>query len=346
MEAYGSYEDLLASGVELMQLMKIKQKEEEDDRDLFSYNEENEEYEEDGNGEGEGEGAGGVEVRKESLGGVKDREMAPLVPTDISPTPHSPHMRNNVIYFEKGESNLSSLLKKPRGHYLGGEDLLQFPPDSASIYSAPSMLSLHSAVESSKHEEEKVKQTVLRHFVKGNKDCRVLFVGCFMCFPHRSSCTVLHLRRKATTESLWPPTTATSELAGGSYLVLTTVLLVFLLGEVKGCILKATTLCLLIGHHLATHFLCLSPFSIPPLIPPPPPSPPPPLHREVWCCQTGGYLTGICITPIVDILILCVHCGAVYRLVPGCTFFEYSDIVPVLSHSLYYISVSALSSQG
>ena len=148
-----------------MQLMRTKQEEEEDDRDLFSYNEE---YEEDGKGEGEGEG--GVEVRKESLGGVKDREMAPLVPTSISPTPHSPHMRNNVIYFEKGESNLSSLLKKPRVHYLGGEDLLQFPPDSASIYSAPSMLSLHSAVESSKHEEEKVKQTVLGHFVKENED--------------------------------------------------------------------------------------------------------------------------------------------------------------------------------
>ena len=169
MEAYGSYEDLLASGVELMQLMRSKQEEEEDDRDLFSYNEEDEEYEEDGNGEGEEKGEGG-EVRKESLGGVKDREMAPLVPTSISPTPHSPHMRNNVIYFEKGESNLSSLLKKPRVHYLGGEDLLQFPPDSASIYSAPSMLSLHSAVESSKHEEEKVKQTVLGHFVKENED--------------------------------------------------------------------------------------------------------------------------------------------------------------------------------
>ena len=159
MEAYGSYEELLASGVELMQLMKTKQEEEEDDRDLFSYNEEDEEYGEDGNGEGEEKGESG-EVRKESLGGVKDGEMAPLVPISISPTPHSPYMRNNVMYFDKGESNLSSLLKKPRVHYLAGEDLLQFPPDSASIYSAPSMLSLHSAVESSKHEEEKVKQSV------------------------------------------------------------------------------------------------------------------------------------------------------------------------------------------
>ena len=86
MEAYGSYEDLLASGVELMQLMRTKQEEEEDNRDLFSYNEEDEEYEEDGNGEGEEKGEGG-EVRKESLGGVKGGEMAPLVPTSISSTP-------------------------------------------------------------------------------------------------------------------------------------------------------------------------------------------------------------------------------------------------------------------
>ena len=205
MEAYGSYEELLASGVELMQLMKTKQEEEEDNRDLFSYNEEDEEYEENGEGEGEGEEDG--EVRKESVRGVKDGEMAPLVPTAISPTPHSPHMRNNVIYFDKGESNLSSLLKKPRGHYLGGEDLLQFPPDSASIYSAPSMLSLHSAVESSKHEEEKVKQTVL---VKENGDYQQIMTSWFHAY--RSDCTVPHLRREATTESLWPPTTATSEL--------------------------------------------------------------------------------------------------------------------------------------
>ena len=176
MEAYGRYEELLASGVELMQLMRTKQEaEEEDDRDLFSCNEEDEEYEEDGNGEGEGEGERSGEVRKEYLGGIKDGEMAPLVPTDVFTTPHSPHMRSNVIYFEKGESNLSSLLKKPRVHYLGGEDLLQFPPDSASIYSAPSMLSLHSAVESSKHEEEKVKQTVLGHFVKENEDYQDTF---------------------------------------------------------------------------------------------------------------------------------------------------------------------------
>ena len=152
MEAYGSYEELLASGVELMQLMKTKDEKEEDNRDVFFYNEEDEEYEENGNGEGEGEEGG--EVRKESLRGVKDGEMAPLVSTAISPTPHSPYMRN------KGESNLSTVFKNPRVHYMG-EDLLQFPTDSASIYSAPSMLSLHSAVESSKHEEEKVKQTVL-----------------------------------------------------------------------------------------------------------------------------------------------------------------------------------------
>ena len=177
MEAYGSYEELLASGVELMQLMRTKREEEEDNRDLFSYNEEDEEYEENGNGQGEGEGAGGVEVRRKSMGGVKDGEMAPVVPTDISPTPHSPHMRNNI---DKGESNLSSLLKKPRVHYLGGEDLLQFPPDSASIYSAPSMLSLHSAVESSKHEEEKVKKTVLEHFVKENEDYQDTFQDGFM----------------------------------------------------------------------------------------------------------------------------------------------------------------------
>ena len=230
MEAYGSYEELLASGVELMQLMRTKQEEEEENRDLFSYNEEDEEYEEDGNGEGEEKGEGG-EVRKESLGGVKDGEMAPLVPTSISPTPNSPYMRNNVIYFDKGESNLSSLLKKPRVHYLGGEDLLQFPPDSASIYSAPSMLSLHSALESSKHEEEKVKQTVLRHFVKGNR------LPCIICWL----CHVL-----PTQEQLYGPppeerghnrismaTYYRYFRAGGSYLVLTTVLLVFLLGEVR-----------------------------------------------------------------------------------------------------------------
>ena len=79
----------------------------------------------------------GGEVRKESMGGVKDG--APLVQTDICPTPHATHMRN------KGESNLSSVLKKPRVHYLR-EDLLQSPPDLASIYSAHSMLSLHSAL--------------------------------------------------------------------------------------------------------------------------------------------------------------------------------------------------------
>ena len=150
------------------------------------------------------------------MGGVNDGEMAPLVPTSISPTPHSPYMRNNVIYFDKGESNLSSLLKKPRVHYLGGEDLLQFPPDSASIYSAPSMLSLHSAVESSKHEEEKVKQTVLRHFdsvgkfLKENGDYQQIMTSWF--HANRSSCTVPHQRREATVESPWPPTTATSEL--------------------------------------------------------------------------------------------------------------------------------------
>ena len=233
MEAYGSYEELLASGVELMQLMRIKREEEEDNRDLFSYNEEDEEYEENGNGEG----AGGVEVRK-SMGGVKDGEMAPLVPTDISPTPHSPHVRNNI---DKGESNLTSFLKKPRVHYLGG-DLLQFPPDSASIYSAPSMLSLHPAVESSKHEEEKVKQTVLEHFVKKMKTTK--------------KTTKIHFKMvSCLQEQLYgPPPEEKSHgrislatyyryfRAGGSYLVLTIVLLVFLLGEVKKLILSATTL--------------------------------------------------------------------------------------------------------
>ena len=87
----------------------------------------------------------------------RNGEMAPLVTPAISSNPHSPHMRKNIIYLDEGESTFSSLLKKPRVHYLG-EDLNQFPPDSASIYSAPSMLSLHSAVEaeSSKHDEEKV----------------------------------------------------------------------------------------------------------------------------------------------------------------------------------------------
>ena len=152
MEAYGSHEELLASGVELMQLMRTK--EEEDDRDLFSYDEEDEyeDYEEE-----EEDGEGGGEVRRESVGGRENGEMAPLVTPAISSNPHSPHMRKNIIYLDEGESTFSSLLKKPRVHYLG-EDLNQFPPDSASIYSAPSMLSLHSAVEaeSSKHEEEKV----------------------------------------------------------------------------------------------------------------------------------------------------------------------------------------------
>ena len=141
MEAYGSHKELLASGVELLQLMKTEG--EDDERDIFSYHEEEE-------GEG-GEGEGSADVRRESVGVIEDGETHPLVPSPVLSYPQSPRMRKNIIYFDGSES---SNLNKPSVCYLG-DNLKQFPPDSASIYSAPSMLSIHSAAEaeSSRHDE-------------------------------------------------------------------------------------------------------------------------------------------------------------------------------------------------
>ena len=138
MEAYGSHKELLASGVELLQLMKTEG--EDDERDIFSYHEEEEEEEEE---EGEGVGEGSADVRKESVGAIEDSEAHSLVPSIVLSSPHTAYMRKNIIYFDGSKS---SNLNKPSVRYLR-DNFKQFPPDSASIYSAPSMLSVHSAVE-------------------------------------------------------------------------------------------------------------------------------------------------------------------------------------------------------
>ena len=137
-EAYGNYQELLDRGVELMQL--IKAKDEDDDREIFSVhgNDDEEEEEEEREEEDEDQVAnGGVQVL-------------------VSPcAPNSPYKRRNILYITESQSNLAFSSTKLGGRL--GDDLRQFPPDSASIYSAHSMLSIHSAVEaeSSRHEEEK-----------------------------------------------------------------------------------------------------------------------------------------------------------------------------------------------
>lgn len=145
MEAYGNYEELLASGVELMEL--IKTTDEKDERDIFSLH-----NEEEGEGEGEGEGEEGERESGEE-GETREPET-----TVTNSTAHSPHKRKNIIYITESESNLASCTINSKVHHLG-DDLNQYPPDSSSIYSAPSMLSIHSAVEadSSKHDEVEVK---------------------------------------------------------------------------------------------------------------------------------------------------------------------------------------------
>ena len=143
MEGYGNYDELLASGVELMELIKTNN--EKDERDIFSlHNEEEEEEEEEGEG-GERESDGEGETKEHV--------------TVTHSTPHSPYKRKNIIYITESESNLASRTINSKVHHLG-DDLDQFPPDSTSIYSAPSMLSIHSAVEaeSSRHDEVEVKR--------------------------------------------------------------------------------------------------------------------------------------------------------------------------------------------
>ena len=136
MEAYGSYEDILASGVELMQL--IKAKDEDDDREIFSVHGEDEDEEEEEREEGE-------EGEDQKANGDVQLLVAPCA-----------YKRRNIIYITESQSNLAFSSVKP-SHL--GDDLKQFPPDSASIYSAHSMLSIHSAVEaeSSRHEDEEVR---------------------------------------------------------------------------------------------------------------------------------------------------------------------------------------------
>ena len=140
MEAYGSYEEILASGVELMQL--IKAKDEDDDREIFSVHGEDEDEEEEEREEGE-------EGEDQKTNGDVQLLVAPCAP-------NSPYKRRNIIYITESQSNLAFSSVKP-SHL--GDDLKQFPPDSASIYSAHSMLSIHSAVEaeSSRHEDEEVR---------------------------------------------------------------------------------------------------------------------------------------------------------------------------------------------
>ena len=147
-EAYGNYEELLAGGVELMQL--IKTKDEGDEREIFSVHEDDEE-EEDKDQDGVGEEGGG-EGDREVVCGVNG------VPRVVS-APHSPYRRKDIMYTTESESNLVSLSTKPKVSYLGDGLKQQFPPDTSSIYSAHSMLSIHSAVEaeSSKHEEIEVR---------------------------------------------------------------------------------------------------------------------------------------------------------------------------------------------
>lgn len=143
-EAYGNYQELQASGVELMQL--IKTKDETDERDIFSLHEEVEED------EGEVEEGG---IRRESVG---EEGTSPLVTTVTNSISHSPYKRKNILYITESESNLALYTTKSNDPHLG-DNLRQFPPDSASIYSAPSMLSIHSAVEaeSSKYDEVEVR---------------------------------------------------------------------------------------------------------------------------------------------------------------------------------------------
>lgn len=148
-EAYGSYSELLAKGVELMQLMKSK--DQEDERDLFSFNEEEEdEYEEEEEEEGQ------EERGEERTEGGGERDTAHLVPLNDL---HSPYVQRRIIYYDDSHPDLSTYLRETARVHYAKKDFMQVPPnpDSTSIYSAPSMLSLHSAVEaeSSKHEEQK-----------------------------------------------------------------------------------------------------------------------------------------------------------------------------------------------
>ena len=119
----------------------IKSREKDDDREIFSVHGEDEEEEE---GEGEGEG--------EEVNGDVQVMVSPA-------SPSSPYMRKNILYISESQSNLAATRSKVG--FLG-DDLKQFPPDSASIYSAHSMLSIHSAVEaeSSRHEENEVRVCV------------------------------------------------------------------------------------------------------------------------------------------------------------------------------------------
>ena len=151
-EAYGSYSELLAKGVELMQLMKSK--DQEDERDLFSFNEEEEDEYEEEKEEEEGVGEEWGERRTEGAG---ERDTAHLVPVNNL---RSPYVQRRIIYYDDSQPDLSSFLHQTARVHYPKNNVLQVPPnlDSASIYSAPSMLSIHSAVEaeSSKHEEQKV----------------------------------------------------------------------------------------------------------------------------------------------------------------------------------------------
>jgi hypothetical protein len=115
--------------------------------------------------------------------------------------PNSPYKRRNIIYITESQSNLAFSSVKP-SHL--GDDLKQFPPDSASIYSAHSMLSIHSAVEaeSSRHEDEEERIYGPPPEEKGHGTI--------------SFKTYYHYFR-----------------AGGGFLLLTAVLIVFILGEVS-----------------------------------------------------------------------------------------------------------------
>ena len=188
MEAYGSYEEILARGVELMQL--IKAKDEDDDREIFSVHGEDEDEEEGEREEGE-EG--------------EDQEANDGVQLLVSPcAPNSPYKRRNIIYITESQSNLAFSSVKP-SHL--GDDLKQFPPDSASIYSAHSMLSIHSAVEaeSSRHEDEKEVRDTASDPITSSSSLH----------SHRRGSMALLQRRKVMVQSLSRLTTAISELAEG-----------------------------------------------------------------------------------------------------------------------------------
>ena len=166
MEAYGNYSELQAQGVELMEF--IRSKDEEDERDIFSYvEEEDEEEEEEGNREVEGRGVedgGGGGGGKELDDRGDEEETTQLFRTNF---PHSPYMQKKILYFNDTEPAISFPGRR-RVHYLAVSDK-QVPPtlDAVSVYSAPSLLSLHSTVEpgSSRHEELKV-------FVHSRSLCR------------------------------------------------------------------------------------------------------------------------------------------------------------------------------